>query len=99
MTDTILTDIAFDLDIPALLKKLRIDGRPEYAERCTRLAQQAAQLARSKAAYRLAYVESKADNTVVVDGITLTSRVLRVNLGDVHRVFPFVVTCGTELEA
>jgi hypothetical protein len=99
MTETILTDIPFNLDIPDLLKKLRIDGRPEYAERCVRLAEQPTALARPKAAYRLAYVESKGENTVVVDGVTLTSRVLRVNLGDVHRVFPFLITCGTELEA
>jgi hypothetical protein len=98
MTQTILTDIPFNLDVSALLKKLRIDGRPEYADRCTRLAQQAAELARPKAAYRLAGIGSKTDNAVVVDGVTLTSRVLRVNLGEVHRVFPFVVTCGAELE-
>ena len=99
MNETIVTDIPFNLDLPGLLKKLRIDGRPEYAERCTRLARQAAGLARPRAAYRLAYVEAKGENTVVVDGVTLTSRVLRVNLGDVHRVFPFVATCGAELDA
>jgi hypothetical protein len=36
---------------------------------------------------------------VVVDGVTLKSRVLQVNLEKAHRVFPFLVTCGTELEA
>jgi hypothetical protein len=98
MTATVLKDIHFNLDVPALLKKLRIDGRPEYAERCTRLARDAAGHARPKGAYRLAYVDSKAEDAVVVDGVTLSSRILRVNLGDVHRVFPFVVTCGVELE-
>ena len=33
----------------------------------------------------------------MADGVTLSSRVLRANLADVHRAFPFVVTCGTEL--
>lgn len=98
MSETLLTNIPFDLDLPSLLKKLRIDGRPEYAERCACMAREAAVLARPKAAYRLAYVESKGDDSVVVDGITLTSRILRVNLNDVHRVFPFVATCGAELE-
>jgi hypothetical protein len=30
--------------------------------------------------------------------VTFTSRVLTVNLKKVHRVFPFVVTCGVELD-
>ncbi len=100
MTDAAcLTDIACDLDVDGLRKKLRIDGHDEYAERFTRLAGRAAAIARPKAVYRLAYVESKGEDTVVVDGVTLTSRILRVNLGEVHRVFPFVATCGVELEA
>ncbi|HOW74225.1 MAG TPA: vitamin B12 dependent-methionine synthase activation domain-containing protein [Phycisphaerae bacterium] len=99
MAVTILKDIPFDLGVPALLKKLRIDGRPEYAERCSRLAREAALHAHPKGAYRLAYVDSKAEDAVVVNGVTLASRILRVNLGDIHRVFPFVVTCGVELEA
>jgi hypothetical protein len=36
---------------------------------------------------------------VVVEGVRFTSRVLRVNLDRAHRVFAFVATCGTELEA
>jgi hypothetical protein len=99
MTEQVLTGLPFDLDLPALLSKLRIDSRPEYAERCTRLAGEAVALARPKAAYRLAYIESKNEDSIVVDGVTLTSRVLRVNVGDIHRVFPFVATCGAELEA
>jgi hypothetical protein len=35
---------------------------------------------------------------VTVDGITFKSRVLRVNLENVYRVFPYVITCGLELE-
>ena len=92
-----MTHIPFDLDVPALLKKLRIEGKPGFEARCTRLAREAARLARPKAVYRLASVDSKGGGTVVVDGVTLTSGVLRQNLADVHRVFPFVVTCGTEL--
>ena len=92
-----LTDIPFDLDIPALLKTLHIDGRPEYAERCTRLAQQAVAVGHPKALYGLSSVESTGEDSVAVDGIALTSRVLRVNLDKLHRAFPFVITCGVEL--
>ena len=36
------------------------------------------------------------EDSVVVDGITFKSRVLRVNLEQTHRVFPYLATCGTE---
>lgn len=93
-----LTDIAFRPELPALLKKMRIDQRPEYAERFTRLVEQAVQLARPKAAYGLSSIDERSDEAVIVDGVTLTSRVLSVNLAKVHRVFPFLITCGKELE-
>lgn len=93
-----LLDFPFTLDTPDLLKKLRIDRRPEYAERCTRLIDQALEVGRPRAVYGLAFVDAKADESVVVDGVTFASRVLRVNLGEVNRVFPFLVTCGKELD-
>jgi hypothetical protein len=46
----------------------------------------------------MAYVEARGDDHVKVDGHTLTSRVLRVNLEKAHRVFAYVATCGVELE-
>ncbi|HOA74704.1 MAG TPA: vitamin B12 dependent-methionine synthase activation domain-containing protein [Phycisphaerae bacterium] len=99
MSDAVrLTDIPFSLDVPAMLKKLRIDGRPQYADRFARLVEQAVPLARPKALHAVSYVDSRAENHVVLDGVTLTSRVLSVNLDGVHRVFPFVVTCGVELD-
>jgi hypothetical protein len=48
--------------------------------------------------YRVSFIESKGDDFITVEGITLKSRVLRVNLDQVYRVFPYAVTCGTELE-
>ncbi|HSP90150.1 MAG TPA: vitamin B12 dependent-methionine synthase activation domain-containing protein, partial [Vicinamibacterales bacterium] len=35
----------------------------------------------------------------VLNGVRLTSRVLRRNLDAVERVFPYVATCGTEADA
>jgi hypothetical protein len=45
----------------------------------------------------VAYVDSRSERSVVIDGIRFDSRVLRVNLEKAHRVFPFLATCGTEL--
>jgi hypothetical protein len=49
--------------------------------------------------YKVAFIESKGDDYVVVDGLRFTSRVLRVNLDGLHRVFPYICTAGSELQA
>jgi hypothetical protein len=98
--DSILLDNApFDLDISSLLKRLHASNSRGDAEKIGRLADEARAIARPKGFCRIAYIDQKADDSVVVDGIKLTSRVLRVNLAEVHRVFPFIATCGVELDA
>ena len=47
--------------------------------------------------YKESYVEETGEETVVIDSITFTSRILRVNFDGVHRVFPYVATCGREM--
>jgi hypothetical protein len=52
----------------------------------------------AKAVYKVCYIEKKSKDTVIIDGIRLTSRVLSKNVEKVGRVFPYVVTIGTNLE-
>ncbi len=99
MNATCLDGIAFDVRADSLAQTMRIDGQPHYRERLARLVEEARAIARPRAMYRIAYIESKGDDEVVIDGVSLKSRVLRVNLEEAHRVFPFVATCGRELEA
>lgn len=67
------------------------------AAELAQLCKAAQAIARPKALYRLAYIDAHDDDGVVVDGVRLTSRVLRVNLDAVHRVWIYTATCGTEL--
>ncbi len=55
-------------------------------------------LIQAKAVYEVSYVNQRGEDTVEVDGVTFTSRVLRVNLDKVERVFPFIITIGSALE-
>ncbi len=98
MTEHIVDAIPFQPDFAELAKRLRLkDGSP-YLTDLQRLRDEAERIARPKALYKIAFVEDKGDNYVVVDGVVLKSRVLRVNLENVHRVFPYVATCGVELD-
>jgi hypothetical protein len=94
----ILDDIQFQPNMDSLKKKLRIKEGSSSVEKIERMVRDAQAIARPKVLYKVAFIESKGNEHTVVDGITLNSRVLRVNLEEVHRVFPFVSTCGTELE-
>ncbi len=98
MDHVILNDIPFELDLAELKTKLHVKAGSSFEETVEKLARTAQPMARPKALYKIAFVEDKGDDYVVVDGTTFASRVLRVNLDQAHRVFPYVVTCGTELE-
>jgi len=98
MNPIVVADISFRPDLDALMERLSVRKGSAHAGALRNLAGEAQAIARPKAFYRPAFVESKGDDFVVVEGFTLTSRVLRVNLDGVHRVFPYVATCGTELE-
>lgn len=93
----VLEDIGFQPNIEDLKRKLRVRDKGGWADRFTCLVQEAKATARPRALYGIAFVEERSESSVVVDGIRLDSRVLRVNLEKAHRVFPFLVTCGTEL--
>ncbi len=94
---TILSDIPFVLDFDALLRRLRLQPDSADSKQLRRMADCAQEIARPKAMYRLAYVDDKEPEAVLVDKVRLASRVLRVNLDQVHRVVVYVVTCGREL--
>lgn len=93
----ILDDIAFEPDMGKLMKKLRVKEGSRYADQLASLVAEAREIARPKALYRLAFVDSREEKHVVIDGVTFESRVLKVNLDGTHRVFPYAATCGTEL--
>ena len=98
MDQVVLDNISFQPELDSLMKVLRVREGSSSAGELKRIAGDAQAVAKPKAVYKVAFVESRGDDYVVVDGIMLTSRVLRVNLEQAHRIFPYVATCGTELD-
>lgn len=94
----ILDKIAFSIEADKFAGSLKIRQNSNQMDRLKNLIEEAQILARPKALYRVAYIEEKKDEQVLIEGITFTSRVLRVNLEKAHRVFPYIATCGKELE-
>ena len=98
MDSLVLDNIPFQIDTGQLYKTLRIKGGSELVARLSLLIDKAQAIGRPRAFYKVAFIESRGDDQVIIEGVTLTSRVLRVNLEKAYRVFPFVATCGSELE-
>lgn len=72
---------------------------PSLSRLATDLVMRAREVARPKAMCRVSFVDDKTEQGVVIAGRVFTSRVLRQNLEGIERVFPFVATCGAELES
>ncbi|MCB9452826.1 MAG: vitamin B12 dependent methionine synthase [Anaerolineaceae bacterium] len=96
----ILDQIPFQPNVETLCRRLRIASGNDLEADLLRLVAEATAIARPKVDYMVAGIDDKsAADQVVIQGIPLTSRVLRVNLEQARRVFIYVATCGTELEA
>jgi len=93
-----LDDIQFKADRTALMRMLHIQEGSEDSKRLEELIREAEDIARPKLLYKTAYIDEKGEDSVTIEGIRFTSRVLRVNLDQVYRVFPYVMTCGREVE-
>jgi hypothetical protein len=98
MECTILDALPFKVDLEQLKKNLRVKEGTEMVGKLGSMVQEAEKIGRPKVCYRIAYVESKGDDHVMIEGIRFASRILRVNLDKVFRVFPYVASCGLELE-
>lgn len=98
MEDTVFENIPFQLDIDALRQQLRIKEGSTNEKDLIAFGKEAESVARPKALYRVVYFDTQEDDQVIIDGISLKSHVLKVNIQEAHRVFPFVATCGTEIE-
>lgn len=93
----ILDSFPFKVDVDTLFKRIHMDREDDEAEQVMDLVEAANQIARPKVLYKQASVNEKGEDYVIVDGVRLDSRILRINLDSVYRVFPYVCTCGAEL--
>lgn len=94
----ILSHIPFEVDETALLKELHVSEGSEDAKAVHDLLETLRDIPRPKAIYKVSYIEDRDGDEVCIDGVVFKSRVLSANLRNVPRVFPYIATCGTELD-
>jgi len=88
------------IPIPVILDPAEIQKilRVKQVEHVKLLMEVASPLIQAEALYNIAYIEEKAEDRIMLQGTSLRSRVLRKNLDQAERVFPFIITLGPELE-
>jgi hypothetical protein len=95
----ILDNIPLSLDREEALKMLHYDkNKIDSGLNIHELIDTAISCAKPKAVFKTSYIEERNKNRVNLDGVEFTSGVLAVNLKNIERVFPYVVTCGRELD-
>lgn len=96
----LLDRISFSATVEDVLQAMKVR---KVSASLTRVAEEllarSLEVARPKSLVVESYVDSRSDESVTIDGHVFTSHVLRRNLDGVQRVFPFVATCGVELDA
>ncbi|HHY82533.1 MAG TPA: vitamin B12 dependent methionine synthase [Clostridiales bacterium] len=97
MKHTVLDNISFKVDLDRLFRRIHLDPQSEDAALVRNMAAKAEEIGRPKAMYKLSAIDSKQQDHVIVDGVRLSSRVMKVNFENINRVIPYAATCGREL--
>ncbi len=93
-------DIPARLDIDIAVRRLQFGrGNSARLEEMTRgLAESALAIARPRGIYQISHARVIDKDTVEIDGVSFTSKVLSKLLCDQDEVIPFIVTVGKELD-
>ena len=94
----VLNNISIKLSPEKVIKGLRLNREKHSSSDIQELIETAESLVRPKACYEVVYISEKGKDKVKIDGVIFSSRVLRKNLDEVERVFPYIITIGKSLE-
>ena len=95
----VIENIPVRLDADKVVKGLRIRRNVEYfRDKLASLIETIAPVINPKAVYSVSFVDKIEEDRVTIDDTVFTSKVVRMNLEKVGRVFPYIVTAGVELD-
>jgi len=96
----VLDNIPVRFDVDDVLELYHLEeGDAAMQAGVRELVERAQAAARPRAGYEVRYIERRTRDSLIIEGQRFTSRILRLNIKNENRVFPFVATCGAELDA
>jgi hypothetical protein len=91
----------FSPSFETFARLIRLDACPEAEDEARRLFAAAAEALVPRSICRISYIEERAERgdctAVTADSVSFCAKVLR-ELNGVHRIFPYIITCGNEME-
>ena len=93
-----IIDVPFEINASQLIEDFNIKIEADRAKDFEDFVKKVKRAGKPKAMFKDSFIESKGKDTVNFDGITFNSRTLRKNLDSIKRIFPFIVTCGREID-
>ena len=97
-TTVALSNIPFFLNSDQVFEQFRIKSGTDRAKEVEDLVNKIHEIGNPKALYKVCFIDEKTDDSVIVEGVKFISIALRQNLDSVERVFPYIATCGTEMD-
>jgi hypothetical protein len=95
--NTVLT-APFTLPHEEIFSKLSIKPGSHFENSLREFLIKVEQIANPKAMYRVSYIDDIGADTVTIEETTFHSQALSKNLATIGRVFPFIATCGIEVD-
>ena len=97
--DTIIKkEISFEIEFEEFLKKIKLNKDYKDIDQVKEIVKKANQIGQPKAMYKEVYIDEIGENYVIVENNKFESKIMSVNLKEVHKVIIYLITCGTELE-
>ena len=93
-----ICDIPFNLNFEYLSETLHIELGTKLSKEFEELVSVVQEIGKPKALYKVSFIDNKDSDSVTIDDVTFTSLALRKNLDSVNRVFPYIATCGIEVD-
>lgn len=96
--DTIIKkEISFKIEFDEFLEKIKLNKDYNDIDQVKEIVKKANQIGQPKAMYREVYINERGEDYVLVEDEKFESKIMSVNLEDVHKVIIYLITCGTEL--
>ncbi len=95
----VIDNIPVKLELDDVVKKTRIRSmNDDFKDIINELLDMALPIAKPKALFEISRVENRHGDSLEIGGRRFTSHILRVNLEKTDTVFPYIVTCGREVD-
>ena len=96
----ILDRIPVDISLGDVLGELRLKRKPPSIEKSILdLIERVKHVVSPKILYKVSNIEVKNDSPVRIEGVEITSSILRMNMKNGDTVFPHIITSGIEVES